>query len=74
MIKILDGFPFNLEELRSDVQLYLRQNLKQKISWTEYEEYKRDISHLCGYDSPTEKYDQKLYDKAIRIISSLDIH
>lgn len=33
--------------------------------WWLYGEFKRDLSSNCGWDAPSHRYDQDLYDRAI---------
>ncbi|MEK6852833.1 MAG: hypothetical protein AABX59_03050 [Nanoarchaeota archaeon] len=70
------------EQLRDDVQKYFIVNVKSRYHYLEtvlekeerlrdYQRHKNLISRICGNDASGVKYDQTVYDLAIRCLTNL---
>jgi len=59
----------------ADLFKHLKDNIRQNIgSYDAYSFYKKELSHICGWDASRKNYNRALYDKTIfEIIDLLEI-
>lgn len=72
LYKLNSDLQEKLNKLRPDIKEYLFKIMPIKMNEKRpaeiYEHHKKNISHLCGWDSEKDKYNQNQYDDAISLM------